>query len=128
MLDRVREKRPALASVLGHAALLRFGRDRVEIGYELNSFLAGQAADPTAREILQAALQAHFGAAPELSFETIASKAGAVTVAGAESIEKRTRLDAAKRAVLEHPLVAAAIEALGAEVREIRVAGEGDAS
>lgn len=122
VLGLVRERRPALASVLEHAALLRFGPDRVEIGYEATSFLVGQAKDGAAREILLGALSAHFGRAPELAFETIASKNGSVTVAMLDTADRKLKLDAARRAVAEHPLVAAAIELLGAELRDVRVA------
>ena len=62
VLSLVRERRPALASVLEHAALLRFGPDCVEVGYEASSFLVGQATDAGAREILLAALSNVSGA------------------------------------------------------------------
>jgi DNA polymerase-3 subunit gamma/tau len=121
-LRAVRAKRPALASVLEHAALLAFGPERVVLGYETGSFLVGQATEPTARELLRATLTAHFAQAPELVFETIAPRSGNVTLAMVESAERKTKLDAAKRAVAEHPLVTAAIELLGAELRDVRLA------
>jgi DNA polymerase-3 subunit gamma/tau len=121
-LGAVRAKRPALASVLEHAALLTFGPDRVVLGYETGSFLVGQATDPAARDILLSMLTAHFGRAPELVFESIAPRSGNVTLAMVESAERKTKLDAAKRAVAEHPLVTAAIELLGAELRDVRLA------
>jgi DNA polymerase-3 subunit gamma/tau len=122
VLSFVRAKRPALASVLEHAALLRFGPERVEIGYEAGSFLVGQAQDAASREILLGALATHFGRAPELAFETIAAKSGGVTVAMLDTADRKVKLDAAKRAVAEHPLVSAAIELLGAELRDVRLA------
>jgi DNA polymerase-3 subunit gamma/tau len=121
-LAAVRSKRPALASVLEHAALLSWGPARVELGYEAGSFLVGQATDASARELLLGALTEHFGRRPELSFETIAPKSGNVTLAMLETSERKVKLDAAKRAVAEHPLVAAAIELLGAELRDVRLA------
>jgi DNA polymerase III subunit gamma/tau len=121
-LAAVRGKRPALASVLEHAALLRFGPERVELGYEAGSFLVGQATDASAKELILAALTDHFGQRPELAFETIAPRSGNVTLAMLETSERRIKLDAAKRAVAEHPLVAAAIELLGAELRDVRLA------
>ena len=121
-LGAVRAKRPALASVLEHAALLRFGADHVELGYEAGSFLVGQATDASAKELLLSALAAHFGRRPDLSFETIAPRSGNVTLAMLETSERKIKLDAAKRAVAEHPLVAAAIELLGAELRDVRLA------
>jgi DNA polymerase-3 subunit gamma/tau len=122
VLVSVRAKRPALASVLEHAALLRFGPERVELGYEAGSFLVGQATDAPARELLLVSLTAHFGRTPELAFETIAARSGNVTLAMVETVERKTKLDAAKRAVAEHPLVAAAMELLGAELRDVRLA------
>jgi DNA polymerase-3 subunit gamma/tau len=122
VLAIVRVKRPALASVLEHAALLRFDPERVDLGYETGSFLVGQATDASAREILLLALAAHFGKAPLLGFETIAAKSGNVTLAMIETAERKNKLDAAKRAVAEHPLVSAAIELLGAELRDVRLA------
>jgi DNA polymerase III subunit gamma/tau len=122
VLALVRAKRPALASVLEHAAVLRFGAERVEIGYEATSFLVGQATESSAKEVLLAALAAHFGRAPELVFETIGPKSGNVTIAMLETAERRSKLDAARRAVAAHPLVTAAIELLGAELRDVRLA------
>jgi DNA polymerase III subunit gamma/tau len=122
VLSTVRGRRPALASVLEHAALLRFSAERVELGYEATSFLVGQANEASARDLVIAALTSHFGSPPELAFETIAAKSGNVTLAMVETAERKGKLDAAKRAVAEHPLVAAAIELLGAELRDVRLA------
>ncbi len=57
-----------------------------------------------------------------LAFETIAARSGNVTLAMVETAERKSKLDAAKRAVAEHPLVTAAIELLGAELRDVRLA------
>ena len=122
VLVLVRAKRPALASVLEHAALLRWGAERVELGYEATSFLVGQATESAAKELLLSALTSHFGRAPELAFETIAPKSGNVTLAMIETADRRSKLDAARRAVATHPLVMAAIELLGAELRDVRLA------
>ena len=122
VLGLVRAKRPALASVLEHAALLAFGADRVELGYEAGSFLVAQATDAVAKELLVGALTTHFGRAPDLVFDVIASKSGNVTVAMMDTADRRLKLDAAKRAVAEHPLVTAAIELLGAELKDVRLA------
>jgi DNA polymerase-3 subunit gamma/tau len=122
VLAIVRTRRPALASVLEHAAILRFDAERVGLGYEATSFLVGQATEASAKEILASALASHFGAPPELAFETIGARSGNVTVAMIETAERKSKLDAAKRAVATHPLVTAAIELLGAELRDVRLA------
>jgi DNA polymerase-3 subunit gamma/tau len=122
VLTLVRHRRPALASVLEHAALLAFGPERVDLGYEATSFLVGQATDGAARELLLSALTTHFSTAPELTFTTIAPRSGNVTIAMVDTAERKVKLDAAKRAVAEHPLVAAVIEILGGELKDVRLA------
>jgi DNA polymerase-3 subunit gamma/tau len=122
VLGIVRGKRPALASVLEHAALLRFDAERVELGYEVGSFLVGQASEPAAQDLVRWALGAHFGRAPDFGIQTISGKSGAITLAMIETAERKTKLDLARKAVAEHPLVAAAIELLGAELRDVRLA------
>ncbi len=49
MIGLVRERRAPLASVLEHAVILRFDKDRVEIAYESSSFLMREVSEP--REI-----------------------------------------------------------------------------
>ena len=122
VLLRVRGKRPALASVLEHAALLVFGDERIELGYETGSFLVGQATDGTARELLAGEVLAHFGKPVEVVFSTVARGHGAPTIAQIEGVERKVRHDAARKAVEDHPLVAAAIQMLGAELKDVRLA------
>jgi DNA polymerase-3 subunit gamma/tau len=54
--------------------------------------------------------------------ETIAAKSGRVTLAMVETADRKVKLDAAKQAVATHPLVSAAVELLGAELRDVRLA------
>lgn len=126
VLQIVREKRPALASVLEHAVLLHFSMLRVELGYEANSFLVGQATEASSRELLLSACRAHFGATPDLVFETVAARSGMATVAQVDTADRRNKVDAARRAVADHPLVTAAIELLGAELKDVRLAADAE--
>ena len=124
VIDGVRRQRPALASVLEHAIVLELGPERAVVGYAAaSSFLFAQATEPAARQVLTSALRAHFGQPVELAIETLTSSSnGAVSIAQLESAERKARADAARRAVIEHPLVAAAIDLLGAEIKDIRLA------
>jgi DNA polymerase-3 subunit gamma/tau len=56
--------------------------------------------------------------------ETIPSRAGFVTIAQLETEQKRLRLDEMKRSIASHPLVTAAIQVLGAELKDVRLAAE----
>ena len=122
VLETLCATRPALASVFEHAAVIAFGRDRVTLGFETSSFLMGQVADASAREALSAAITAYFGRSTELTFETITSKMPGRTLAAVDSGERNARLDAMRRAVAAHPLVAAAVELLGGELKDVRLA------
>ena len=124
VIELVRAKRAPLASVLEHAALLRIGPEGIVLGFEDNSFLGKQAQEPVAKEAIRAALAAHFGGTPEVTFETLRPQSGAVTVAQIDGADRRARLDTARRAIADHPLVTAAIELLGAELRDVRLGHE----
>ena len=124
VLAEIRARRPALASVLEHAAVLRFDRERVVLGYESGSFLLVHAAEAAARALLDAAVREHFGAATPVELDTSVARGAAASVAQLDAVDRRTRTEAARRAVEEHPLVHAAIEVLGAELRDVRLAPE----
>ncbi|MDC3952939.1 DNA polymerase III subunit gamma/tau [Polyangium jinanense] len=127
VIELVRAKRAPLASVLEHAALVRIGPDGIVLGFEANSFLGKQAQEPVAIEAIRAALAAHYGGKPDVTFEALRPQSGAVTLAQIEGAGLRARLDNARRAIADHPLVTAAIELLGAELRDVRL-GQEDAA
>jgi DNA polymerase-3 subunit gamma/tau len=125
VLDRVRGPNSNLAVSLELVGVMSFTAERVELGYEAHEYhLIDLVTEASARETLSAALRAHFGRAPELVFSTTTAKSGTVSqVLGAE---KKARLDAARRGVAEHPLVTAAIELLGAELRDVKLSAEAE--
>jgi DNA polymerase III subunit gamma/tau len=122
VLTQIRAVRAPLASVLEHASPIAFGPEKVVLGYEPGSFLAQQAVEDAAIDLLTRTVRDHFGAPTEVAFDLRAEAAGAVSVASIDQKKNRERLEAAKKAASEHPLVKAAVEILGAEIREIRLA------
>jgi DNA polymerase-3 subunit gamma/tau len=124
VLELVRTKRAALASVLEHASVLAFSRERVVLGYESGSFLAVHATEAPAVLLLQTIVREHFSAETEVRIDTEVQRGSAASVAQIEAAARRVRMDAARRAVAEHPLVHAAIEVLGAELRDVRLGQE----
>jgi DNA polymerase-3 subunit gamma/tau len=126
VLDRIRGKRPAVASVLEHAVVLEFGSERVSVAYEQGSFLLAQAGEKGAIDLLKSAVHEHFGAPASVSLDVVSSRQGRVTVAQIDAAERKDRVEAARRAVTEHPLVTAAIQVLGAELRDVRLSQDGD--
>lgn len=125
VLDRVRTTNGNLAVTLELVGVVHFTADRVELAYEAHEFhVIDLVTEASAKDTLGAALRAHFGRAPELVFSTTTVKSG--TVSQVLSAEKKAKLDAQRRGVAEHPLVTAAIELLGAELRDVKLAAEAE--
>jgi DNA polymerase-3 subunit gamma/tau len=123
----VRAERPALASALEHAAPLAVRADKVELAFEEGSFLVKQATAAASVEVLTAAVQRHFDASTELRFELSPPSALGASIAQIEAAERRAKVEAARLAVERHPLVTAALELLGAELRDVRLPQEAEA-
>jgi len=125
VLDRVRPINSNLAVTLELVGVMAFTAERVELGYEAHEYhVIDLVTEASARETLAAALRAHFGRGPELVFSITTVKSG--TVSQVLSAEKKAKLDAARRGVAEHPLVSAAIELLGAELRDVKLSAEAE--
>ena len=124
IVEIVRAKRPALASVLEHAAVLAIGAGEVVVAYEQGSFLAAQAMDKGALELLTSAAREHFQNGTMARIDVGGAIAATVSLSQIDAADRKARVDAARRAVKEHPAVSAAIELLGAELRDVRLASD----
>ncbi|EYF05610.1 DNA polymerase III subunit gamma/tau [Chondromyces apiculatus] len=125
VLDLVRRQKPALASFLERAAILELGPERAMLGFfAADSMYFAHASDPAARQLLGTALQTHYGKPVELQIDTLAPGTQAVSMAQLFTAEEKARQAARRRAVAQHPLVAAAIELLGAELKDIQLPPE----
>jgi DNA polymerase III subunit gamma/tau len=120
VLDKIRSIRPALASVLEHAAPLMFAPDRVVLGYEPDSLLTLQATERAAVDLLTRVVQAHFQTSTEIAFDLDAEARTVPSIAAINGEKERARLEAARQAIVDHPLVRAAIDILGAELKDVR--------
>jgi DNA polymerase-3 subunit gamma/tau len=121
VLARVRAERPPLASILEHASPIAVSAERVVLGYEQGSFLAAQATESSHVELLTRHVREYFGTTTPVAFDLSASSKANPSVASLDIEERRVRLEQARRAVAEHPLVRAAIDILGAELKDVRV-------
>jgi hypothetical protein len=121
VLAIVRPTRPALAAVLEHAALLRFGPERVELGYEKNSFLVVQATEPAARDLLLSTLTTHFGRTPDLAFATVGARSGTITLAKVDGQTDSLHLSL-QRARRVAPELASATEAVNSALERVEQA------
>lgn len=122
IVDTLRAQNGRIASFYDHAVPLHVDAERIVLGFDADYVFAEHAMEPAARDLLIASARRHFGRSPAVTFERAASRSG--TIAQAENAEKRARTDAARRSIAEHPLVTAAIELLGAELKDVRLPQE----
>jgi DNA polymerase-3 subunit gamma/tau len=128
ILDRVRAKRPALASVLEHAVPLETTRSRLVVGFEPGAaFLGARASEPEALEDLTREVRAHFGAPTQVALDLSArAPANVKTVASLEAERRSAEAAKARAAVEGHPLVQEAVRLFGAQLRDVKLpSGEG---
>jgi len=110
--------------VLEHASPIACNAERVVLGYEPGSFLAAQATETAAVERLTRHVRAYFGAPAAVAFDLTAGPKSTPSVASLDGEERRRKVEQARRAVAEHPLVRAATEILGAELADVRLPPE----
>ena len=115
---------PGIASVLEHAALVEASAQRFAVGFESGSFLAAQLHDPRGKESVLRAARERLGPSTVVEIVSVSRDALSGTLAKRASEVMRERIAHAEQQVKEHPVVAAAIELLGAELREVRLAPE----
>lgn len=77
----VRAKDPSFAPLLEEVALLRFGPERVVLGFRANTFLDGLITGTEWNELLLSALSSHFGQTPDVVLEPIRAESGHLTLA-----------------------------------------------
>jgi DNA polymerase-3 subunit gamma/tau len=121
VLGRIRSERAPVASILEHASPIAFSAERVVLGYEPGSFLAAQATETSNVELLTRHVREYFGTTTPVAFDLTAGPKANPSVASIDTEERRARLEQARRAVAEHPLGKAAIDILGAELKDVRV-------
>jgi DNA polymerase-3 subunit gamma/tau len=121
IVDAIRADKPAFASVLDGAVPLRLSAEQVLLAFPPDGFLSSQASEAPHVELLTQRVRAELGPSCAVSFELSPDAVTGLTVGRMRVREAYERRRAAERAVEEHPLVRAAVEALGAEIREVVV-------
>jgi DNA polymerase-3 subunit gamma/tau len=121
ILQAIRSENSPLAAVLEHASPIVCSAERVVLGYEPGSFLAAQATDASAVDLLTRHVRAYFAAPAAVAFDLTVGPKSSPSIASMDGEERRRKLELARRAVAEHPLVRAAVEILGAELSEVRL-------
>ena len=122
LVERVKVERPAIASVLEHAQVLRFGPDGVELGFPARTFYWESAKDPEVRALLARMLAEQFGQAVRLELSALDPGAGdaPASLAAAHDESRRRREREIHETAIGHPAVKQAISVLGGEVTAVK--------
>jgi len=121
ILQAVAAEQQATASLFEHAAPVCVRPGKLVLGFDQESFIAEQVAEPEAVRLVSAIATAHFGTETPVQLDFGAGYRKAETVAQCNRAERAAERAAARREVAEHPLVKAAIDELGAELCEVRL-------
>jgi DNA polymerase III subunit gamma/tau len=122
IVEALRAKSARLAPVIELAALVELDASRLAIAIDPRSFEGAQLADERARALVVEAVREVLGPSASLELYGLEVVNKEVpTLAGIRGEELRLRRADADQKVRAHPLVAAAVESLGAEIRDVRL-------
>jgi hypothetical protein len=126
ILEQLRARDPAVASVLGHAVPLAVTPDSVELGFEQGSFYEAQARQTATIDLLTRVVRQHFGKPTSVAFVVHGPANGTrATAYEIEEAERAERVARARGEVERHPLVQAAVRELGARIQDVKLASKG---
>ncbi|HEU4410528.1 MAG TPA: DNA polymerase III subunit gamma/tau [Polyangiaceae bacterium] len=125
IVEGIRAERPSLASVFDGVVPLQLSPEQAVLAFPPDGFLSSQASEPPSVELLTQRVRAELGPSCAVSFELSPEATTGLTVGRLRAREAYERRRAAERVVEEHPLVRAAVELLGAELRGVVVPDEG---
>lgn len=120
LVDRLRGKSPAFASVLEHARVLRCSREGLALAVARKGFYWDTLQDSANQQLLRDAAAAHFHATVPLSIEELApGESQAASLAEQSVAGRQQRIDAIRASAVSHPAVESAARILGGEVQEV---------
>ena len=122
LIERIAGQRPDVAASLEHATLLSREADRLEIAWPPHSVLGSQSSDELVTGLVSQAYREMVGCLPGVSIvrdcEAVANRR---TLAAREVAERSRLRRLAQARVRNHPLVTAAVEVLGARIKDVKV-------
>ncbi|NUP12742.1 MAG: DNA polymerase III subunit gamma/tau [Polyangiaceae bacterium] len=119
--DAARTRSGRLASILERAALIEASDTRLVLGYEPRSFEANLLAEPQAKALLASLAGSTLGHGATVDIVDHVLAAETPTLAKMVSDAVRARREEIDRGIRNHPLVAACVNDLGAEIRDVRL-------
>jgi len=127
-VEAVRPRSPRLASLIERAALVDADASSMVIGFDARSFEAGLLSEPGAQALLANVATQHLGEGAKIELCDIPQNPEIPTLAKLVSEAGQARRDEVDQELRAHPLVQAAVQHLGAELRSVRLPTNVDAA
>jgi DNA polymerase-3 subunit gamma/tau len=127
LVDHLRTRRPGLASLLEHGSLLKFELPLLEIGFTPGSFHFEQIKDPETQGALAELALEYFGCAVTIKVSPVGPGTGAAppTLIEERRAQESDRENRLREDALAHPMVQAAQEIFGGQVKDVRPIDKG---
>ncbi|MFO0662037.1 MAG: DNA polymerase III subunit gamma/tau [Polyangiaceae bacterium] len=121
IVGSVRAESALLASVLENAAPLLTSKERVVLAFPPTSFLHTQISEANHNELLTRVLREQLGEGATIAVELTDEALRNRTLSRIAEVRRYEEREAARKEAEQHPLVLAAIEMLGAVVRDVKI-------
>jgi DNA polymerase-3 subunit gamma/tau len=121
IVSAVRGESALLASVLENAAPLQTSRERVVLAFPPTSFLHTQISEANHNELLTRVLRDHLGDGATVAVELTDDALRNRTLSRIAEVKRYEEREVARKEAEQHPLVQAAIQLLGAVVRDVKI-------
>ncbi|MEJ2469585.1 MAG: DNA polymerase III subunit gamma/tau [Desulfuromonadales bacterium] len=121
LVDKVKQGRPMLGSVLEHGRPLKLDPPHLEIGYPKTSFMISQLQEPDIRADLEALASEYFGATVKLKVATLDAVQADMPKSLVESrqAEETDRMRRLKEDAINHPALKTVQDVFGGTVKKV---------
>ncbi|MDO3378017.1 DNA polymerase III subunit gamma/tau [Geoalkalibacter halelectricus] len=122
LVEKIRKKKPLLASILEHGSLLPPQLPRLEIAFAAGSFYFEQLKDAEKLEQLEALATEYFGEKVQLRVSLLDGDDPQAPPPLIEErrVQEQDYREQIRRQALEHPKVKAVLEVFGGEIKQVR--------
>jgi DNA polymerase III subunit gamma/tau len=120
VVNSLQDSHGVLSSILEMAAPFALNEQEVTLAFPPGSFLAGQLSDPAAMNALTEAIRKHYGKPTEVKVVATPEATQSLTLSILAEAAEHEKWVKARQDAEAHPMIQAARQFLGAEVRDIR--------
>lgn len=122
LVEKIRKKKPLLATILEHGSLLPVNLPRLEIAFPQGSFHYEQLKDPEKLAQLEQMAGEYFGEPVKLRVSLIEADSATLPPPLIEErrVLEQDRQEQIRQQALEHPKVKAVLEVFGGEIKQVK--------